>query len=53
MELVIQLVTIDKNIRIETIQDMKDYKAQTSLTQVKGGEDFVAIMKGNRKWYSK
>ena len=43
MELTLKVAAIDKNIRKETNQSLKEYKSQSLLTQAKRGDEMVAM----------
>ena len=44
MELAIQLASNDKTVREETIQDLKNFESQSSMTQAKTGERLLAFL---------
>ena len=44
MELAMQIICNDKTVRIDTIQDLKDFKQQSLTTQAKKGEQLVSMM---------
>ena len=44
MELTMQIISIDKTVRIDTIQDLKHFNSQFLATQVKKGEQLVFLM---------
>ena len=45
MELALQIVSNEKTVRINTVQDWKDFNSQLSATQIEKGEHLVS-MKG-------
>ena len=44
MELTIQIITNDKTVRNDTIEDLKYFTSQTLTTQAKKGEQLVSMM---------
>ena len=44
MELAIQIISNDKTVRNDTIQDLKDFNQQSLTTQAKKGEHLVSMM---------
>ena len=44
MELAMQIVSNDKSVRSDTIQDLEEYNSQYLTTQVKKGEQLVSMM---------
>ena len=44
MELAIQIISNDKTIRNDTIQDLKDFNSPSLTTQAKKGEQLVSMM---------
>ena len=49
MELAIQIVSNDKTVRTDTIQDLKDFNSQSLTTQAKNGEQLVSMMPAIKK----
>ena len=39
-----QIISNDKTVRIDTIQDLKEFNSQCSTTQAKKGEQLVSMM---------
>ena len=52
MELAIQLISDDKAVRNETIQDLKEFNLQSLSTQSKKGEQLVSMMPAIRKAFN-
>ena len=44
MELAIQLISNDKTVRNDTVQDFKEFNQQSLTTQAKKGEQLVSMM---------
>ena len=44
MELAIQIISNDKTVRSDTIQDLKEFNQQSLTTQAKKGEQLVSMM---------
>ena len=44
MELALQLVSNDKTIRSDTVQDLKEFNQQSFTTQAGKGEQLVSMM---------
>ena len=40
MDLAMQIISNDKTVRSETVQDLKDFNLQSLTTQAKKGEQF-------------
>ena len=51
MELAIQLFSTDQTVRIDTIQDLKDFNQQTLSTQAKKGEQLTSMMPAIKKTF--
>ena len=49
MELALQLISNDKTVRNNTIQDLKDFKQRSLTTQAKKGEQLVSMMPAIKK----
>ena len=44
-----QIISNDKTVRNDTIQDLKEFSQQSSSTQAKKGEQLVSMMPGIKK----
>ena len=44
-----QIISNDKTVRIDTIQDLKDFSQQSLTTQAKKGEQLVSMMPAIKK----
>ena len=44
MELAMQIISTDKTVRNDTIEDLKEFNSQSLSTQVKKGEQLVSMM---------
>ena len=44
MELAMQIISNDKTVRNDTIQDLKNFNQQSLTTQAKNGEQLVSMM---------
>ena len=44
MELALQIISNDRTVRKDTIQDLKEFNHQSLTTQVKKGEQLVSMM---------
>ena len=44
-----QIISNDKTVRNDTINDLKDFNQQSSTTQVKKGEKLVSMMPAIKK----
>ena len=49
MELAIQIISNDKTVRNDTIQDLKEFNQQSLTTQAKKGEQLVSMMPAIKK----
>ena len=49
MELAMQIISNDKTVRIDSIQDFKDFNQQSLTTQAKKGEQLVSMMPAIKK----
>ena len=49
MELAIQIISNDKTVRIDTIQDLKEFNSQSLSTRAKKGEQLVSMMPAIKK----
>ena len=49
MELALQIVSNDKRVRSNTVQDIKGFTSQSLWTQVKKGEQLVSMMPAIKK----
>ena len=52
MELAMQLISTDKTVRDNTIQDLKDFNEQSLLTQAKNGEQLTSMMPAIKKAFN-
>ena len=52
MELAMQIVSNDKTVRNDTIQDLKNFNHQSLTTQAKKGGQLVSIMPVNKKAFN-
>ena len=43
MELAMQVISTDKKVRNDCIQDLKDFRQQTLTTQAKKGEQLISL----------
>ena len=49
MELAMQLISNDKIVRNDTVQDLKEFNSQSLTTQAKKGEPLVSMMPAIQK----
>ena len=49
MELAIQIISNDKAVRKDTVQDLKEFNKQSLITQFKKGEQLISMMPANKK----
>ena len=49
MELVVQIISNDKTVRNDTIQDLKETNSQSLATQAKKGGQLVSLVPSIRK----
>ena len=49
MEVAIQLISNDKTVRNDTVQDLKEFNQQSLTTQAKKGEQLVSMMPAIKK----
>ena len=49
MELAMQIISIEKTVRSNTVQDLIDFKSQSLATQVKRAEQLASMMPGIKK----
>ena len=49
MDLAMQIISNDKTVRSDTVQDLKDFNPQSSSTQGKKGEQLVSIIPASKK----
>ena len=49
MELAMQIISNDKTIRNDIIEDLKEFNSQSLTTQAKKGEHLVSLMPGIKK----
>ena len=52
MELAMQIISNNKTVRNDTIQDLKDFNSQSLATQVKKGEQLVSMMPAIKEVFS-
>ena len=52
MELAIQLISNDKTVRNDTVQDLKEFNKQSLTTQAKKGEQIVSMMPAIKKAFN-
>ena len=52
MELAMQLISNDKTVRNDTIQDLKEFNQQSLSTQAKKGEQLTAMMPAIKKAFN-
>ena len=52
MEIAIQIISNDKTIRNDTIQDLKEFNQQSLTTQAKKGEQLVSMMPAIKKAFN-
>ena len=49
MELAMQIISNDKTVRSDSIQDLKEFNSQSLTTQAKKGEQLVSMMPAIKK----
>ena len=52
MELAMQIISNDKSVRNDTIQDLQDFNHQSLTTQAKKGEQLVSMMPAIKKAFN-
>ena len=52
MELALQLISNDKTVRNDTVQDLKEFNKQSLTTQAKKGEQLVSMMPAIKKAFN-
>ena len=52
MELAMQIMSYDKTVRNDTIQDLKEFNSQSLSTQNKKGEQLVSMMPAIKKAFN-
>ena len=52
MELAIQLISNDKTVRNDTVQDLKEFNQQSLTAQAKKGEQLVLMMPAIKKAFN-
>ena len=52
MELAMQLISNDKTVRNDTIEDLKEYNSQSLSTRAKKGEQLVSMMPAIKKAFT-
>ena len=52
MELAIQIISNDKTVKNDIMQDLKDFNQQSLTTQAKKGQQLVSMMPAIKKAFS-
>ena len=52
MELAMQIISNDKTVRNDTVQDLKEFNSQSLATEAKKGEQLVSIMPALKKAFN-
>ena len=52
MDLAMQIISTDKTVRNDTIQDLKEFNQQSLTTQAKKGEQLVSMMPAIKKAFN-
>ena len=52
MDLALQIISNDKTVRNDTMQDIKDFNNQSLTTQAKKGEQLVSMMPAIKKAFN-
>ena len=52
MELAMQIISNDKTVRNDSMQDLKDFHSQSLTTQAKKGEQLVSMMPAIKKAFN-
>ena len=52
MDLAIQIISTDKTVRNDTIEDLKDFNSQSLSTRAKKGEQLVSMMPAIKKAFN-
>ena len=52
MELAMQIISNDKTVRNDTVQDLKEFNSQFLATQAKKGEQLVSMMPAIKKAFN-
>ena len=52
MELAMQIISNDKTVRSDTIQDIKEFNSHSLTTQAKKGEQLVSMMSAIKKAFN-
>ena len=52
MQLAMQIISNDKTVRSDTIQDLKQFSQQSLTTQAKKGEQLVSMMPATKKAFN-
>ena len=52
MELAMQIISTDKTVRNDSIEDLKEFKSQSLTTQAKKGEQLVSMMPAIEKAFN-
>ena len=51
MDLAKQIISDDKTVRSDTVQDSKEFNSQSSATQARKGEQLVIMMPAMKKGF--
>ena len=51
MDLAMQVISSDKTVRNDTIEDLKDFESQSLSTRAKKGEQLVSMISTVKKAY--
>ena len=51
MELAMQIISNDKSVRSDTVQDLKEVNSQSSTTEAKKGEELFSMMPAIKKTF--
>ena len=52
MDLAMQIISTDKTVRNDTVQDLKEFNSQSLATQAKKGEQLVSMMPAIKKAFN-
>ena len=52
MELAMQIISEDKTVRKDTVQDLQEFNSQSLSTQAKKGEQLVSMMPAIKKAFN-
>ena len=50
MELAMPIISKDKTVKSDTVQDLKEFNSQIVITQAKKGEQLVSMMPANENF---